>query len=183
MRIAHMAGQVREPQDGLSGAWRKVAGMPWTVAALRNEGRFSQALEAYAAVGDGPRPVWLAAIEAAELMADLGRRDEAWVALLAGRERIASTGSRVYEILSLLLEAKLALRLDHDLPRAARALADAERRGARTTRSPRNWQASGEAWSCCWPVATRRPWSTSPLWCPPCAWAVGVWNFPRRPST
>ncbi|MGP4086267.1 BTAD domain-containing putative transcriptional regulator, partial [Streptomyces sp. KR55] len=129
MRIAYRAGQLRELQDGSSGAWRRVAGTPWTVAALRAEGRISQAEEAYAAVGDGPRPVWLAAIEAAELMADLGRRDEAWAALLAGRKQIAMTGSRVYEILSLLLEAKLALRLDRDLPRAARALADAERRG------------------------------------------------------
>ncbi|MEU9288559.1 BTAD domain-containing putative transcriptional regulator [Streptomyces sp. NPDC048275] len=129
MRIAYMAGQLRQLQDGSSGAWRRAAGAPWTVAALRAEGRISQAEEAYAAVGDGPRPVWLAAIEAAELMADLGRRDEAWAALLAGRDRIASTGSRVYEILSLLLEAKLALRLDRDLPRAARALAEAERRG------------------------------------------------------
>ncbi len=84
---------------------------------------------ATALTGALARGLWLAAIEAAELMADLGRRDEAWAALLAGRERIASTGSRVYEILSLLLEAKLALRLDHDLPRAARALAEAERRG------------------------------------------------------
>jgi DNA-binding SARP family transcriptional activator len=129
MRVAYMAGQLRELQDGSSGAWRRVGGTPWAVAALRAEGRISQAEEAYTAVGDGPRPVWLGAIEAAELMADLGRRDEAWTALLVGREQIASTGSRVYEILSLLLEAKLALRLDHDLPRAARALAEAERRG------------------------------------------------------
>ncbi|MGW7619583.1 BTAD domain-containing putative transcriptional regulator [Streptomyces antimycoticus] len=129
MRIAYRSGHLRELRDSMSGAWRKVAGTSWTVAALRAEGRISQAEEAYAAVGDAPGPVWLAAFEAAELMADLGRRDEAWPALLAGRQRIASTGSRVYEILSLLLEAKLALRLDRDLPRAARALAEAERRG------------------------------------------------------
>ncbi|MEV5383189.1 BTAD domain-containing putative transcriptional regulator [Streptomyces sp. NPDC052721] len=130
VRIAYMAGQLRHIQDaGSPGAWRTVAGAPWTVAALRAEGRISQAEEAYASVDDGSRPVWLEAIDAAELMADLGRRDEAWAALLTGRERIAATGSRVYEILSLLLEAKLALRLDHDLPRAARALAEAERRG------------------------------------------------------
>lgn len=130
MRIAYMSGQLRAPRHGdTSGAWREAAGAPWTVAALRAEGRISQAEAAYAAVRDGPRPVWLAAIEAAELMADLGRPDEAWAALLAGRERIAATGSRVYEILSLLLEAKLALRLDSDLPRASRALAEADRRG------------------------------------------------------
>lgn len=129
MRVAYRSGQLREVQDSVSGTWRRVAGTPWTVAALRAEGRISQAEEAYAAVENGPGPVWLAAFEAAELMADVGRRDEAWAALLAGRKRIASTGSRVYEILSLLLEAKLALRLDRDLPRAARALAEAERRG------------------------------------------------------
>ncbi|MFF7160788.1 BTAD domain-containing putative transcriptional regulator [Streptomyces sp. NPDC008086] len=129
MRISYRAGQLRGLRDGSSGAWRSVAGTPWAIAALRAEGRISQAEEAYAAVGDGPRPVWLAAIEAPELMADLGRRDEAWASLLAGRERIASTGSHVYEILSLLLEAKLALRLDRDVPRSGRALAEAERRG------------------------------------------------------
>ncbi|AGP52251.1 hypothetical protein M271_03100 [Streptomyces rapamycinicus NRRL 5491] len=129
MRIAYRSGHLRELRDGTSGTWRRVAGTPWRVAALRAEGCISQAEEAYAAVGDGPGPVWLAAFEAAELMAELGRRDEAWSALLAGRRRIASTGSRVYEILSLLLEAKLALRLDRDPPRAARALAEAERRG------------------------------------------------------
>ncbi|CDR02298.1 BTAD domain-containing putative transcriptional regulator [Streptomyces iranensis] len=129
MRLAYRSGHLRELRDSTSGAWRRVAGTPWRVAALRAEGRISRAEEAYAAVGDGPGPVWLAAFEAAELMADLGRRDDAWSALLAGRRRIASTGSRVYEILSLLLEAKLALRLDRDPPRAARALAEAERRG------------------------------------------------------
>ncbi|WP_413105161.1 BTAD domain-containing putative transcriptional regulator [Streptomyces sp. Inha503] len=129
MRIAYRSGHLRELRDSTSGTWRSVAGTPWRVAALRAEGRISRAEEAYAAVGDGPGPVWLAAFEAAELMADLGRRDDAWSALLAGRQRIASTGSRVYEILSLLLEAKLALRLDRDPPRAARALAEAERRG------------------------------------------------------
>ncbi|MDT0464952.1 BTAD domain-containing putative transcriptional regulator [Streptomyces gibsoniae] len=130
MRIAYMAGQLQQLQDaGAPGAWRRAAGAPWTVAALRAEGRISEAEEAYASFGDGPRPAWLEAIDAAELMADLGRREEAWAALLAGRRRIAATGSRLYEILSLLLEAKMALRLDHDLPRAARALAQAERRG------------------------------------------------------
>ncbi|MBI0296122.1 transcriptional regulator [Streptomyces sp. PRKS01-29] len=127
-RIAYRSGRLRELRDGTSDAWRRVAGTPWTVAALRAEGRISRAEEAYAAAGE-PGPVWLAAFEAAELMADLGRREEAWSALLTGRQRNASTGSRVYEILSLLLEAKLALRLDRDRPRAARALAEAERRG------------------------------------------------------
>ncbi|MFD8814346.1 BTAD domain-containing putative transcriptional regulator, partial [Streptomyces sp. NPDC059627] len=128
MRIAYRSGHLRELRDS-SSAWRRAAGMAWTVAALRAEGRISRAEEAYAAVGDVPGPVWLAAFEAPELMADLGRRDEAWAALLDGRERIAATGSHVYDMLSLLLEAKLALRLDRDLPRAARALDDAERRG------------------------------------------------------
>lgn len=129
MPLAYRAGRLRELQDGSFGPWRRATGVSWTVAALRAEGRISQAEQAYAAVGDGARPVLLVAIEAAELMAELGRRDEAWAALLAGRERIASTGSCVYEILSLLLEAKLALRLDRDVQRAARALAEAERRG------------------------------------------------------
>ncbi len=128
-RIAFMSGQLRQLQDHSPGARHRAAGAPWTVAAARAEGRVFQAEQAHATLGDGQRPVWLAAIETAELMSDLGRRDEAWAALLAGRERIAATGSRVYEILSLLLEAKLALRLDRDLPRAARALAEAERRG------------------------------------------------------
>ncbi|MEU4098196.1 BTAD domain-containing putative transcriptional regulator [Streptomyces sp. NPDC026673] len=132
MRVAYMAGRLAELQDDPAprGAWRRATGAPWTVAALRATGRISQAGEVYASLGDGPRPVWLTAVDDVELMADLGRREEAWNALAAGREAIAATGSQVYEILSLLLEAKLALRLDRDLPRAARALTDAARRGS-----------------------------------------------------
>ncbi|MGW3242232.1 BTAD domain-containing putative transcriptional regulator [Streptomyces sp. NPDC001070] len=132
MRVAYMGGRLAELQDDTAprGAWHRATGAPWTVAALRATGRISQAGEVYATLGDGPRPVWLTAIDDVELMADLGRREEAWTALEAGREAIAATGSRVYEILSLLLEAKLALRLDGDLPRAARALTAAARRGS-----------------------------------------------------
>ncbi|MFF3950091.1 BTAD domain-containing putative transcriptional regulator [Streptomyces sp. NPDC001902] len=132
MRIAYMGGRLAELQDDPAppGAWRRATGAPWTVAALRATGRISQAGEMYASLGDGPRPVWLTAIDDVELTADLGRREEAWAALAAGRPAIAATGSRVYEILSLLLEAKLALRLDRDLARAARALTAAGLRGS-----------------------------------------------------
>lgn len=132
MRIAYMGGRLAELEDEPAppGAWRRATGAPWTVAALRATGRISRAGEMCASLGDGPRPVWLAAIDDAELMADLGRREEAWAALAAGRPAIAATGSRVYEILSLLLEAKLALRLDRDLARATRALTEAARRGS-----------------------------------------------------
>ncbi|MDX2847689.1 hypothetical protein [Actinacidiphila glaucinigra] len=74
--------------------------------------------------------MWLTAIDDVELMADLGRHEEAWAALGAGRQAVAATGSHVYEILSLLLEAKLALRLDGDVARATRALTEAARHGS-----------------------------------------------------
>jgi DNA-binding SARP family transcriptional activator len=131
MRVAFWGGRLQELQEiGSHEAWRAESGSPWTIAALRAAGRISQAAEMYDALGSGRRPFWLKGIDAAELMADLGRRDDAWAALMAGREAISATGSRVYDILSLLLEAKLALRLDRDRPRAATALAEAERRGS-----------------------------------------------------
>ncbi|MET9878219.1 BTAD domain-containing putative transcriptional regulator [Actinacidiphila glaucinigra] len=132
MRIAYMGGRLAELQGDPAppGDWRRATGAPWTVAALRATGRISRAGEMYTSLGDGPRPVWLTAIDDVELMADLGRREEAWAALTAGRQAVAATGSRVYEILSLLLEAKLALRLDRDVARATRALAEAARHGS-----------------------------------------------------
>ncbi|MEU1541749.1 BTAD domain-containing putative transcriptional regulator [Actinacidiphila glaucinigra] len=132
MRIAYMGGRIDELQGDPAppGAWRLATGAPWTVAALRATGRISRAGEMYASLGEGPRPVWLTAIDDVELMADLGRHEEAWAALGAGRRAVAATGSRVYEILSLLLEAKLALRLDGDVARATRALTEAARHGS-----------------------------------------------------
>ncbi|MFF7677612.1 BTAD domain-containing putative transcriptional regulator [Actinacidiphila glaucinigra] len=132
MRIAYMGGRIDELQGDLAppGAWRLATGAPWTVAALRATGRISRAGEMYASLGEGPRPVWLTAIDDVELMADLGRHEEAWAALGAGRQAVAATGSRVYEILSLLLEAKMALRLDGDVARATRALTEAARHGS-----------------------------------------------------
>ncbi|MEU1621655.1 BTAD domain-containing putative transcriptional regulator [Streptomyces sp. NPDC005722] len=132
IRIAYMAGRLAQLQGDPAprGAWHRATGAPWTVAALRATGRISRAGELYASLGEGPRPVWLTAIDDVELMADLGRHEEAWAALTAGRPAVAATGSRVYGILSLLLEAKLALRLDGDLARATRALTEAAHRGS-----------------------------------------------------
>jgi LuxR family maltose regulon positive regulatory protein len=109
--------------------WRAVLGAPWVVAGLRASGRIDEAMSAYEMRRESLRPLWLHAFDAVELMLDLGRGAEAWAALRRGRELIAESGSRVYHILSLLLEAKLWLRLHQDAEQAERALAAAEAAG------------------------------------------------------
>ncbi|WIY00998.1 BTAD domain-containing putative transcriptional regulator [Amycolatopsis mongoliensis] len=109
--------------------WRTVLGAPWAVAGLRAGGRIDEAMSVYEQRKESARPLWLHAFDEVELMLDLGRGAEAWTALRRGRELIAESGSRVYHILSLLLEAKLWLRLDQDAEQAERALAAAEAAG------------------------------------------------------
>ncbi len=79
---------------------------------------------------DWPQPVWLHAVDAVDLMLDLGRGPDAWAALEHGRSLVASTGSKVLGNISLLTEVKLCLRLERDTQRADRVLAEAAANGA-----------------------------------------------------
>lgn len=141
MRIAYMRGRFEGlDEPGSFDPWRTILGGPWVVAALRATGRLDEAMAMYAERSDADQPVWLHAIDAVDLMVDVGRADEAWVLLRHGRELISATGSVVFRNMSLLSEAKLLLRLQRDGVAADRVLADAASNGAL------DYALTGESW-------------------------------------
>ncbi|RZB19480.1 hypothetical protein StrepF001_11855 [Streptomyces sp. F001] len=74
-------------------------------------------------------------------MLDLGRGDEACASIQRGRELISATGSQVYKNMSLLVEAKLWLRLEGDTQRADGVLAEAAANGSSAyTLTRETWQ-------------------------------------------
>ncbi|MFG3658589.1 BTAD domain-containing putative transcriptional regulator [Streptomyces sp. NPDC047706] len=126
MRLAFLRGRLEGLDDpGLLDPWRTIVGGPWTVAALRATGRLDAAMAMFEPRRGSSQPVWLHAVDAVDLMLDLGRGDEARASMERGRELIASTGSQVYKNMSLLIEAKMCLRLEHDTRRADQVLAEA----------------------------------------------------------
>ncbi|WP_260256127.1 BTAD domain-containing putative transcriptional regulator [Streptomyces sp. 840.1] len=131
MRIGYFRGRLRgldRPAGGEPA--RPVLGVPWIIAGLRATGRLEEAMEMYEVRRESWQPPWLHAVDAVDLMSDLGYGDEASAALERGRRLIADTGSRLYHILGWLNEAKLCLRLRHDTAAADHALAEAKERGA-----------------------------------------------------
>ncbi|MFI9610538.1 BTAD domain-containing putative transcriptional regulator [Streptomyces sp. NPDC052023] len=131
MRLAFIRGRL----DGLDNPisfdpWRTVLGGPWVVAASRATGRLDAAMALYEPRRASSQPVWLHAVDAVDLMLDVGRGEEAWSLLRRGRDLVASTGSRVYQNMSLLTEAKMWLRLEGDWRRADGVLAAAAANGA-----------------------------------------------------
>ena len=131
MRVAFMRGRLDGLDDpGSFDPWRTVTGGPWVVAALRATGRLDAALAMYEARRGSAQPVWLHAVDAVDLMLDLGRGDDAWATLQRGRDLIEATGSKVFQNMSLHAEAKLCLRLEGDTQRADRVLAEAAANGA-----------------------------------------------------
>ncbi|WP_307833448.1 BTAD domain-containing putative transcriptional regulator [Pimelobacter simplex] len=131
MRVAHIRGRLQGlDAPGAHGPWRSVVGAPWVIAGLRATGRIEQAMELYELHRSKPQPLWLHGVDAAELMADLGRNADAWDAVQTGWERQSETGSQVYAILLHLVEARLHLKLNQDPPAAFRAIDAADERGA-----------------------------------------------------
>ncbi len=131
IRLAYMRGRL----DGLdepapSDPWCRMLGGPWVIATLRATGRLDAAMALYEHRRDFSQPVWLHAVDAVDLMLDLGRGEEAWSALERGRSLIASTGSKHLAAVGLLTEVKLCLRLERDTQRADRVLAEAAMNGA-----------------------------------------------------
>ena len=104
---------------------------PWSavrssrVAALRALGRLDEALDLTqrgAALDD-----WTSVRVYVELMADLGRPEEALAALVRGQDLLRRSASAMSTTLALLLEAMLTLRYRHDTARARAVLAEADR--------------------------------------------------------
>ncbi|MFF3057397.1 BTAD domain-containing putative transcriptional regulator [Streptomyces sp. NPDC057909] len=130
MRLAFMRGRLEGLDDpGSFDPWRTILGGPWVVAALRATGRLDAAMSMFEPRSGASQPVWLHAVDAVDLMLDLGRGEEAYASIKRGRDLIASTGSKVYRSMSLLVEAKLWLRLEGDTQRADRVLAEAAANG------------------------------------------------------
>ncbi|GAA3774882.1 BTAD domain-containing putative transcriptional regulator [Streptomyces chiangmaiensis] len=131
MRLAFFRGRLEGLDDpGSFDPWRTILGGPWVVAALRATGRLDAAMSMFEPRRGSSQPVWLHAVDAVDLMLDLGRGEEARASIKQGRELIAATGSKVYKNMSLLVEAKLWLRLEAETRRADRVLAEATANGA-----------------------------------------------------
>ncbi|ANS32298.1 transcriptional regulator domain-containing protein (plasmid) [Rhodococcus opacus] len=133
MRVAYIYGRLQGlDAPGVHGPWRSVLGAPWVIAGLRATGQIEQAMELYELHRDKPQPLWLHGVDAAELMADLGRDEDAWNAVRTGWKLQGPTGSQVYAALLHLVEARLHLRLNRDTEAAMRALDAANECGAQS---------------------------------------------------
>ncbi|WCB95279.1 HTH-type transcriptional regulator MalT [Baekduia alba] len=103
--------------------WAAAVNKPWRVAALRALGRLPEALALYEeSMASGWGSTWLTASVHMEVMAELGRADEAWQVYAERRPSLEATGSHRLVLFADTLEAKLALRVDRDLERARAAL-------------------------------------------------------------
>jgi DNA-binding SARP family transcriptional activator/tetratricopeptide (TPR) repeat protein len=108
--------------------WVEAVHRPWRISALMALGRVDEAV----ALSDEARevglsPMFLECFTRVELLLETGQAAEAWRQHIAGRERVAATGSGFFKALHLALEAKLALRLRRDPDQARAALDQMER--------------------------------------------------------
>ncbi|GAY07671.1 BTAD domain-containing putative transcriptional regulator [Pseudonocardia sp. N23] len=132
VRCAYLRGRVAGLDvPAAADPWHAVLGAPWVVAGLRATGRIDEAMSMYELRRASDQPLWLHAFDAVELMLDVGRGSDAWESLRSGRTLAVASGSRIYPVLSQLMEAKLWLRLHHDPGQAERALDAAEAAGMR----------------------------------------------------
>lgn len=112
-------------------SWVEAVQRPWRIWALIALGRHDEAMTVADEAGATAwSPVFFDACVRPELLLAAGRVSDAWRAFLHGRDRVADTGSGYFKALNLLLEAKLALRLDHDPVRAAAVLERVEQLAA-----------------------------------------------------
>lgn len=103
---------------------------PWAaialgrVGALRALGRTAEAMQLMESL---PAGSWTAVRTRAELLVDASQDETAYTVLLQGREHLARSGSNLYRMFELLLEAALALRFRGDTLFARAALNEVER--------------------------------------------------------
>jgi LuxR family maltose regulon positive regulatory protein len=108
--------------------WVEAVHLPWKISALVALGRLDEAL----ALSDEARhaglsPMFLDCFTRVELLLETGQAADAWRVHIAGRERVAASGSGFFKALHLTQEAKLALRLRRDPDQARAALDQVER--------------------------------------------------------
>jgi ATP/maltotriose-dependent transcriptional regulator MalT/DNA-binding SARP family transcriptional activator len=95
------------------------------LGALVGLGRLEEALAHLETWGRSPG--WTQVRMRAELRAELGRSEEAWAELIAGRSVLAEADSTLYRMFASLTEAMLALRFSRDTAQASAVLAAVER--------------------------------------------------------
>jgi ATP/maltotriose-dependent transcriptional regulator MalT len=103
---------------------------PWAAISSSRIGAtaaLGNADQALALLGADRPQNWTSVRMRAELMVDLGNPEEAWTALIQGRDLLTRSGSNLYRMFALLLEASLALRYRRDTAFAAAALKEVER--------------------------------------------------------
>ncbi|GEL23691.1 hypothetical protein PSU4_26450 [Pseudonocardia sulfidoxydans NBRC 16205] len=124
MRAHFDLGRLQAMDTRPASPWAQRAADSWMVSGLLATGRPAEAFELYHRLVDASteHSVWLQALVGPRLMAEIGEEDAAWRLLREGRERIASTGSSLFEAYSRLIEAEFALRLGRDPGAATRAL-------------------------------------------------------------
>jgi DNA-binding SARP family transcriptional activator len=123
----HYLGRLDELAERPESRWAEVVSAPFRVGALQALGRTDEALELYEHLRrTGSTSVAFDATIAPDLLIDSGQREAARAALLHGRKRAETSGSLGFLRQNHVLEAKLALRLDHDPARAVRILAQLE---------------------------------------------------------
>ncbi len=131
MRVHYAHGRLPRLESTPTSRWAAAVSAPWRISTLRATGHTEQALDLYEAQGSASwAAVWLHAIVGVEILIDLRRIDEARRALLRARELIGASESQVYDMLSLVMEAKLELRLRRDAGAARAVLEGLERRPA-----------------------------------------------------
>jgi ATP/maltotriose-dependent transcriptional regulator MalT/DNA-binding SARP family transcriptional activator len=128
MRAHHDRGRLTLLLEPPASPWAARAAEPWRVGALLAAGHTERAFELYQGLeGSRDQGVWLSSVLGPRLMSDIGEVDAAWQLLREGRSRITASGSELFGMFSLLLEAELELLLHGD-PAAARAVLEQVRR-------------------------------------------------------
>ena len=124
IRVMYAHGRLRSLAEANASGWIDAVTSPWRIGLLRATGHPEQALDLYERISAVDwAHVWLHAMVGPEILIDLGRREQARVAVQRSRELTRTSGSLVFVMLSELIEAKLEIRLNGD-PGAALAVLD-----------------------------------------------------------
>ncbi|WP_326674265.1 BTAD domain-containing putative transcriptional regulator [Streptomyces sp. NBC_01257] len=123
-RAHYWRGRLDDVLASTDSRWAGVVSGPWRIAALRALGRLEEAdLLLRATIERGVVTAGLSAVVGVELSAELGQEERARAFLTEGRAIARRNGSLVWDMFSMLAEAKLELRLCRD-PRRARLILD-----------------------------------------------------------